>query len=78
MRHSLPSELTDVQTLDPYQTDPNLIDELIEKGEKKLQAGRHPDPYTVPYYVGGSKYARNPPVPPEMRLVFDYGRETQP
>mmetsp|Transcript_2462 Transcript_2462/g.8788 ORF Transcript_2462/g.8788 Transcript_2462/m.8788 type:complete len:109 (-) Transcript_2462:694-1020(-) len=59
-------------------TDPNLIDELIEQGEKKLHAGRHPDPYVVPYYVGGTKYARNPPVPPEMRLVFDYGREVQP
>lgn len=65
-------------THDPHQTDPNLIDELIEQGEKKLHAGRHPDPYVVPYYVGGTKYARNPPVPPEMRLVFDYGREVQP
>lgn len=59
-----------------HVSDPQLIDELIRRGEEKLESVRHPDPYVVPYYVGGTKYARNPPVPPEMQLVFDYGRET--
>ena len=29
----------------------------------------------VPYAYGGSKYARNPPVPPEIHVVMDYNRD---
>lgn len=52
---------------------------LVERGEAKLAEYAHPDPYIVPYYYsktgGGSKYARNPPVPPEIHLARDFGRE---
>ena len=35
-------------------------------------------PSTVPYKYGGSKYARNPPVPPEIHAVMDYNRDYPP
>lgn len=51
------------------------IDRLLQEGENKLAKLAHPDPYTVPWAPGGSKYARNPPVPPEIGLVYDFGRQ---
>eukprot|EP00270_Netrium_digitus_P014552 TRINITY_DN4961_c0_g1_i3.p1 TRINITY_DN4961_c0_g1~~TRINITY_DN4961_c0_g1_i3.p1 ORF type:complete len:138 (+),score=35.71 TRINITY_DN4961_c0_g1_i3:58-414(+) len=57
------------------ETNVDRIDRLIAAGEEKLQRNHHPDPYTVPWYVGGSKYARNPPVPEEIHVVLDFGKQ---
>ncbi|KAJ7558725.1 hypothetical protein O6H91_04G053100 [Diphasiastrum complanatum] len=47
------------------------IDRLLLKGETRLAKLAHPDPYIVPWAPGGSKYARNPAVPPEaMKEAF--------
>lgn len=48
---------------------------LLNRGEATLREYAHPDPYTVPYAYGGSKYARNPPVPGEIHVVGNYGRD---
>lgn len=48
---------------------------MVEQGEARLEAQRHPDPYTVPYTFGGSLYARNPPVPEAVSVHLDFGRE---
>jgi NADH dehydrogenase (ubiquinone) 1 beta subcomplex subunit 9 len=48
---------------------------LVEAGEKYLADKAHPDPYIVPYFVGGSSYHRNPPFPKEISLHRDWGRE---
>mmetsp|Transcript_10361 Transcript_10361/g.19482 ORF Transcript_10361/g.19482 Transcript_10361/m.19482 type:complete len:117 (+) Transcript_10361:52-402(+) len=47
-------------------------EQLVESGEKYLASKAHPDPYIVPYYVGGSSYHRNPPFPKEVstKLLF--------
>ena len=55
---------------------PGQIANAIAAGEAKLEEYSHPDPYTVPTAYGGSKYARNPPVPGEMEVVSDFGRES--
>ena len=55
---------------------PGQIAKAIAAGEAKLAEYSHPDPYTVPTAYGGSKYARNPPVPGEMEVVNDFGRES--
>ena len=47
----------------------------IADGEAKLEEYAHPDPYTVPTAYGGSKYARNPPPHPDVKVVMDFGRE---
>jgi hypothetical protein len=36
---------------------------LLEKGEHELWEWRHPEPYTFPTSVGGSKWQRNVPPP---------------
>ncbi|CAM6039551.1 unnamed protein product [Sphagnum compactum] len=59
----------DVQNLE-------TIDRLLFEGEARLAKLQHPDPYIVPWSPGGSKYARNPPVPPVIELVNDFGRES--
>ncbi|OAE25982.1 hypothetical protein AXG93_1712s1620 [Marchantia polymorpha subsp. ruderalis] len=59
------------------QEDISRIDRLIGEGEAKLEKMRHPDPYTVPWAPGGSKYARSPPVPEEIGLVYDFGRQEE-
>eukprot|EP00249_Psilotum_nudum_P006010 c19390_g1_i1 orf=287-634(+) len=51
------------------------IDRLLLAGEEKLAKKQHPDPYIVPWAPGGSKFGRNTPVPPEIEVVFDYGKE---
>eukprot|EP00244_Chara_vulgaris_P000470 TRINITY_DN10804_c0_g1_i1.p1 TRINITY_DN10804_c0_g1~~TRINITY_DN10804_c0_g1_i1.p1 ORF type:complete len:114 (+),score=21.61 TRINITY_DN10804_c0_g1_i1:150-491(+) len=51
------------------------IDRLISEGEHRLQKKIHPDPYIVPVEFAGSKYNRNPPIPPEIELVYDFGKE---
>merc|ERR1712188_147949 len=48
---------------------------LIQAGHKKLEEYAHPDPYIVPYYIGGSMYARNPPFPKEIHTHMNFGRE---
>uniref|UniRef100_A0A7S3E1U9 NADH dehydrogenase [ubiquinone] 1 beta subcomplex subunit 9 n=1 Tax=Chloropicon laureae TaxID=464258 RepID=A0A7S3E1U9_9CHLO len=48
---------------------------LVEAGEKQLQDTAHPDPYIVPYFVGGSSYHRNPPFPKEISTHHNFGRE---
>lgn len=57
-------------------TQPGQISSAIAAGEATLAEYSHPDPYTVPTAYGGSKYARNPPVPGEMEVVNDFGRES--
>ena len=47
----------------------------LRDGEATLASYSHPDPYIIPYSYGGSKYARNPPVPAEVKVVKDFGRE---
>lgn len=36
----------------------------IQAGEKELSDYVHVDPYVLPYMPGGSKFMRNPPLPP--------------
>ena len=48
---------------------------LVAKGEERLAGTAHPDPYIVPYYTGGSLYARNPEVPADVKIHLDFGRE---
>ena len=57
------------------QTDAAAVERLLSAGEARLKEYAHPDKYTVPYAYGGSKYARNPPVPPQVRVALNYGRE---
>eukprot|EP00475_Leptophrys_vorax_P036673 TRINITY_DN6238_c0_g1_i1.p1 TRINITY_DN6238_c0_g1~~TRINITY_DN6238_c0_g1_i1.p1 ORF type:complete len:128 (-),score=1.01 TRINITY_DN6238_c0_g1_i1:135-482(-) len=58
-----------------HETNPDRIDRLLEAGEAKLQSNIHPDPYIIPWVYGGSKYARNPPLPSEIGLVYGFGKE---
>lgn len=51
------------------------IEKAVSDGEKTLESYAHPDPYTIPTMYGGSKYARNPEVPHDVGMVFDFGRE---
>ncbi|KAG0575519.1 hypothetical protein KC19_5G009900 [Ceratodon purpureus] len=51
------------------------IDRLLYEGETRVEKFQHPDPYIVPWAPGGSKWARNPPVPQEISVVLDFGRE---
>lgn len=41
---------------------------LLREGEAEALAATHPDPYTVCYMPGGSKFMRNPPLP--LEAVF--------
>ena len=45
----------------------------IEEGFETLDSYAHPDPYIVPTMYGGSKYARNPPVPGNIHVIRDFG-----
>ena len=49
----------------------------IDEGYETLEGYAHPDPYIVPTMYGGSKYARNPPVPGEIKIMKDFGREKE-
>ena len=49
----------------------------IEEGFETLDSYAHPDPYIIPTMYGGSKYARNPPVPGEVHVIRDFGREKE-
>ncbi|ORY83862.1 hypothetical protein BCR37DRAFT_378876 [Protomyces lactucae-debilis] len=40
-------------------TNPRLVEDLLRKGEEMLVARKHPDPYIVPTFPGGSKWERN-------------------
>ena len=51
------------------------IERALREGEKTLESYAHPDPYVIPTMYGGSKYARNPEVPANAAMVFDFGRE---
>jgi len=57
------------------QADPVTAERLLKAGEARLKEYAHPDQYTIPYAVGGSKYARNPPVPPQVHVTLNFGRE---
>ncbi|KAI5081939.1 hypothetical protein GOP47_0001682 [Adiantum capillus-veneris] len=58
------------------EVDIDAIDRLIGRGEARLEKQKHPDPYIIPWAVGGTKWERNPPIPEEVEIVFDFGRET--
>eukprot|EP00850_Spirogloea_muscicola_P014885 SM000110S18892 [mRNA] locus=s110:145315:146668:- [translate_table: standard] len=60
-----------------HEANRERVDYLLETGERRLEEIRHPDPYTVPWAVGGSKYARNPPIGEEVEVVHDYGRQEE-
>jgi NADH dehydrogenase (ubiquinone) 1 beta subcomplex subunit 9 len=49
---------------------------LLREGEEEAAKFFHPDPYTVPYMPGGSKFMRNPP--PPLELVFQSVGEIPP
>ena len=55
-------------------TDIAQIDKLLQAGENELHGMLHPDPYIIPYDVGGTLYGRNPP-PPINNIELDFGRE---
>jgi NADH dehydrogenase (ubiquinone) 1 beta subcomplex subunit 9 len=55
--------------------DLGVVEKCIADGEAKLAEYAHPDPYTVPTAYGGSKYARNPPPHPDVKVVMDFGRD---
>uniref|UniRef100_A0A061RMM1 NADH dehydrogenase [ubiquinone] 1 beta subcomplex subunit 9 n=1 Tax=Tetraselmis sp. GSL018 TaxID=582737 RepID=A0A061RMM1_9CHLO len=58
-----------------HVSDPALVETLIARAEKNLGEWRHPNPYIVPHMFGGSLYARNPPVPKEIKIQMDFGQE---
>ena len=49
----------------------------IEEGFETLDSYAHPDPYIIPTMYGGSKYARNPPVPGVVRVISHFGMEKE-
>jgi NADH dehydrogenase (ubiquinone) 1 beta subcomplex subunit 9 len=49
----------------------------IDEGYERLDSFAHPDPYVIPTMYGGSKYARNPPLSGEIRMIKDFGREKE-
>jgi NADH dehydrogenase (ubiquinone) 1 beta subcomplex subunit 9 len=55
--------------------DLGVVEKAIADGEAKLAEYAHPDPYVVPTAYGGSKYARNPPPHPDVKVIMDFGRE---
>mmetsp|Transcript_22212 Transcript_22212/g.56927 ORF Transcript_22212/g.56927 Transcript_22212/m.56927 type:complete len:110 (-) Transcript_22212:158-487(-) len=57
--------------------EPSAVSALLDKGEAQLAGEVHPNPYIVPYFYGGSLYARNPPVPEEIKIHKDWAREEQ-
>eukprot|EP00878_Enallax_costatus_P004039 GHUV01004262.1.p1 GENE.GHUV01004262.1~~GHUV01004262.1.p1 ORF type:complete len:109 (+),score=14.79 GHUV01004262.1:185-511(+) len=48
---------------------------MLTHGEQLLQEWKHPDPIVPPYYVGGTAFSRNPPMPKEVKIVLNFGRE---
>ena len=48
----------------------------IEEGFETLDSYAHPDPYIIPTMYGGS-IRQNPPVPGEVRVIRDFGREKE-
>jgi NADH dehydrogenase (ubiquinone) 1 beta subcomplex subunit 9 len=46
--------------------------DLVEAGMRELFEKRHPDPYIPIYAEGSSKYQRNVPPPPEVRIPAQY------
>eukprot|EP00245_Coleochaete_scutata_P015750 TRINITY_DN7148_c0_g1_i1.p1 TRINITY_DN7148_c0_g1~~TRINITY_DN7148_c0_g1_i1.p1 ORF type:complete len:113 (+),score=14.03 TRINITY_DN7148_c0_g1_i1:69-407(+) len=58
-----------------FESDPHRIDRLIATGKAQLDAVSHPDPYIVPWFLNGSKWARNPPVPDSIHNVYGFGKE---
>lgn len=50
------------------ETNPRLIEQYVDEGEKWLHRHRHPDPYTPIYMFGGTMYQRNAPLPDYVRL----------
>ncbi|KAL8143762.1 hypothetical protein V2J09_016794 [Rumex salicifolius] len=50
--------------------DPDAIDHMIANAEATYNKFRHPDPYTVPWAPGGSKFHRNPTPPAGVSLFF--------
>ena len=55
--------------------DLGVVEKCIADVEAKLAEYAHPDPYTVPTAYGGSKYARNHPPHPDVKVVMDFGRD---
>jgi len=52
--------------------EPRRIEALLLAGEEKLADNIHPDPYIIPWQLGGSKYARNPPPPEDFRTFVPW------
>lgn len=48
---------------DARNYDAGRVARLLREGEEKAAKFTHPDPYTVAYMPGGSKFMRNPPLP---------------
>ncbi|XP_059647594.1 NADH dehydrogenase [ubiquinone] 1 beta subcomplex subunit 9 [Cornus florida] len=55
--------------------DLETIDRMISDGEATYNKFRHPDPYTIPWAPGGSKFNRNPAPPKGIEIVYNFGRE---
>ncbi|KAH7517738.1 hypothetical protein FEM48_Zijuj09G0096100 [Ziziphus jujuba var. spinosa] len=68
------SELREKFEANKHVEDLDTIDRMIDDAEAKYNKWRHPDPYIVPWFPGGSKFCRNP-LPPQVEIVFDYGKE---
>jgi len=48
------------------ESNPITIQKYIKEAEEELDEWRHPDPYNQPHFIGGSKWERNLPPPPEV------------
>lgn len=48
---------------------------MLTHGEQLLAEWKHPDPIIEPYYVGGTAFSRNPPMPKDIKICMDFGRE---
>jgi len=52
--------------------EPRRIEALLLAGEEKLADNIHPDPYIIPWQLGGSKYARNAPPPKDFHIFVPW------
>lgn len=64
-------ECVEIQALFRGNKNKSLMEgkHLVEEGMAKLLKNRHPEPYLPIYAKDGSKYQRNVPPPPEVRVI---------
>jgi len=67
--------LRDMFDENKHLTDPQQIEQILQKGEAELQANLHPQPYIHPKAPGGTSWERNLPPPPEHLVMTEIEQE---